>query len=601
MNIRNFCIIAHIDHGKSTLADRLLELTGTIEKRKMREQFLDKMDLERERGITIKMQPVRMNYKLKTINYQLNLIDTPGHIDFQYEVSRALMAVEGALLLVDATKGVQAQTIANLEIARKNKLTIIPVVNKIDIAGARVEESAEELMELLEVERKDIFLVSGKTGEGVPGLLEAIVDRVPPPALGDNKLKALVFDSFYSLHKGAIAHVRIFSGNINAKDSAFLFHKKIEFKPIEVGIFSPEMEKIDSLSSGEIGYIATNLKDPSLVRVGDTVGREPLPGYSEPRPVVWASILPESADEFEDLKSAFLKLQLNDASLSFEVEGSKLFGRALRAGFLGMLHLDISIERITREFGVQVIVAQPSVEYELVFIDGSREKIKNAENWDKKMEARLPSRQGGITAKAVKEILEPWFSVSILARSGDLSQVLDLIQKNKGEVLETKTVSQERLLLVSSLPLRKIVTNFFDDLKSVTQGYSSMSYEFIENRPGDIVKMDVWVAEEAVPQFARLVSRDEVDFEARRVVDKLAEILPRQLFALKIQAGVDGKILASRTLSAAGKNVTAKLYGGDRTRKMKLWKKQKEGKKRLQEHASVEIPHEVYLKMIKRD
>ena len=593
-NIRNFCIIAHIDHGKSTLADRLLELTGTVEKRKMREQFLDKMDLERERGITIKMQPVRMLWHSEGPeqgegqDYQLNLIDTPGHIDFGYEVSRALMAVEGAILLVDATKGVQAQTLANLDLARKNKLSIIPVVNKIDINGARVEESAEELMELLGVPRKDILFVSGKTGEGVPRLLEAIVEKIPSPALGGDELKALIFDSFYSLHKGAIAHVRVFSGKISAKDTAFLFHKKLEFRPIEVGIFSPEMNKINSLYSGEIGYIATNLKDPSLVRVGDTVGREALPGYSEPRPVVWAGILPESADEFEDLKSAFLKLQLNDASLSFEVEGSKLFGRALRAGFLGMLHLDISIERITREFGVRVIVAQPSVEYELVFTDGSKEKIKNAETFDQQ-------------SNKIKEILEPWFSVSILARSSDLSQVLDLIQKNKGEVLETKTVSQGRLLLISAVPLRKIVTNFFDDLKSVTQGYSSMSYEFIENRPADIVKMDVWVAEESVPQFARLVSRDEVEFEARMAVDKLAEILPRQLFALKIQAGAEGRIVASRTLSAAGKNVTAKLYGGDRTRKMKLWKKQKEGKKRLQEHASVEIPHEVYLKMIKRD
>ena len=587
MNIRNFCIIAHIDHGKSTLADRLLEITGTVEKRKMREQFLDKMDLERERGITIKMQPVRMNYKLGTINYQLNLIDTPGHIDFGYEVSRALMAVEGAVLLVDATKGVQAQTIANLELARKNKLAIIPVVNKIDITGARVEESAEELMELLGVERQDVFLVSGKTGEGVPGLLEAIIKKIPPPASSGNNLQALIFDSFYSLHKGAIAHVRVFGGSISAGDLTFLFHKKIEFKPIEVGIFSPEMLKTELLTSGEIGYIATNLKDPSLVRVGDTVGREVLPGYSEPRPVVWASILPKNADDFEDLKSAFLKLQLNDASLSFEVEGSKLFGRALRAGFLGMLHLDISIERITREFGVRVCVAQPSVEYELVFTDGSKEKIKNAESF-------------GENRGIIREILEPWFSVSILARSSDLSQVLDLVQKNKGEVLETKTVSQGRLLLISAVPLRKIVTNFFDDLKSVTQGYSSMSYEFIENRPADIVKMDVWVAEESVPQFARLVSRDEVEFEARRAVDKLAEILPRQLFVLKIQAGAEGRIVASKTLSAAGKNVTAKLYGGDRTRKMKLWKKQKEGKKRLLEHASVDIPQEVYLKMIRK-
>ncbi|MEK7560100.1 MAG: translation elongation factor 4 [Patescibacteria group bacterium] len=583
-NIRNFCIIAHIDHGKSTLADRMLELTGTVEKRKMREQFLDKMDLERERGITIKMQPVRMKYS----DYILNLIDTPGHIDFQYEVSRALLAVEGAILLVDATKGVQAQTLANLELARKHNLTVIPVVNKIDIADAKVEESAKELMELLNIEKKEILFVSGKTGEGVPQLLKTIVEKIPPPKSSGDKLQALIFDSFYSLHKGVIAHVRIFGGHISSNETTFLFHKKIEFKPLEVGIFSPEMSKTGFISSGEIGYIATNLKDPSLVRVGDTIGQESLPGYFEPQPVVWASIFPQSTDEFENLKSAFSKLRINDASLSFEVEGSKLFGRALRAGFLGMLHLDISVERIIREFGIEVIVAQPSVEYELIFTDGSTEKIKNAEMFSQ-------------SEKKVKEILEPWFSVFVLARSSDLSKVLDLIQKNKGEVLETKTISEDRLLLVSALPLRKIVTNFFDDLKSATQGYASMSYEFKENKPADIVKLNVFVAEDEIPQFAKLITKDEAEFESHRIVDRLYEILPRQLFALKIQAGLNGRILASRTLSAVGKNVTAKLYGGDRTRKMKLWKKQKEGKKRLQESAKVEIPHSVYLKIIKRD
>lgn len=592
--IRNFCIIAHVDHGKSTLADRMLELTGTVEKRKMREQFLDKMDLERERGITIKMQPVRMLWhpggfgRSEELEFILNLIDTPGHIDFQYEVSRALMAVEGVVLLVDATKGVQAQTLANLELAKKNGLIVIPVVNKIDIAGTRIEEVAEELMELLGTQRKDILFVSGKTGEGVRELLGKIVEKIPPPTdSSSDEVSALIFDSFYSAHKGAIAHVRIFGGKIGARDSVFLFHKKIEFKPIEVGVFSPEMLKTELLTAGEIGYIATNLKDPSLVRVGDTVGLQALPGYSEPKPVVWASVLPKNADDFDNLKSAFLKLQLNDASLSFEVEGSKLFGRTFRVGFLGMLHLDISIERITREFGIEVIVAQPSVEYELVFADDTREKIRNAEAF-------------GTSAKKIKEILEPWFLVSIFLRSSDLSKLLDLIQKNKGEVLETKTISNERLLIVSSLPLRKIVTNFFDDLKSVTQGYASMSYEFAQNRSADIIRLDVFIAEEIVPQFAKLITRDEVEHEARKTVDKLYEILPRQLFALKIQSGAEGKIVASRTLSAVGKNVTEKLYGGDRTRKMKLWKKQKEGKKRLQEHARVEIPHDVYLKMIKR-
>ena len=602
-NIRNFCIIAHIDHGKSTLADRMLELTGTVEKRKMREQFLDKMDLERERGITIKMQPVRMKYRYVDISksqsdseYSLNLIDTPGHIDFNYEVSRALMAVEGAILLVDATKGVQAQTLANLELARKNKLTVIPVVNKIDIVGARVEESAEDLIELLNIEKEDIFFVSGKTGEGVPQLLKAIVDKIPPPRVtsssdGVSAFRALIFDSFYSSHKGALAHVRVFDGGIRAGDTVNLFHKKIKFKPIEVGVFSPEMLKTELLTSGEIGYVATNLKDPSMVRVGDTIGENSLFGYEEPKPMVWASIFPEHSDDFPKLYDALLKLKLNDAALSFEVEGSRVFGRALRAGFLGLLHLDITIQRITREFGVNVVVASPSVEYEIVKADGVRQIIRSAEMFS----------ESGITTKAVKETQEPWFSVYILERIQDISSTLDLIQKNKGELLETKTMQAGRVMLRCVVPLRKLVSNFFDSLKSATQGYASMSYEFKENRSVDIVKLDVFVAEEEVPQFAKLISRDEIDFEARRAVDKLYEILPRQLFALKIQAGVNGKIIASRTLSAVGKNVTAKLYGGDRTRKMKLWKKQKEGKKRLQEHASVEIPHDVYLKMIKRD
>lgn len=604
-NIRNFCIIAHIDHGKSTLADRMLEITGTVEKRKMREQFLDKMDLERERGITIKMQPVRMFWhppgpeRSKGQEFILNLIDTPGHIDFNYEVSRALLAVEGVILLVDVTKGVQAQTLANLELARKQKLFIIPAINKIDIAKERISEIQEELCELLTCKKGDIFLVSGKTGEGVFELLQAVVEKIPSPAIpsfddshaasrrGLSALRALIFDSFYSPHKGALAHVRIFEGSIKAGDTVNLFHKNIKFKPVEVGIFSPDLLKTDTLTTGEIGYIATNLKDPSLVRVGDTIGNKALIGYEEPKPMVWASIFPEHSDDFPKLYDAFLKLKLNDASLSFEVEGSRIFGRALRAGFLGLLHLDITIERITREFGVNIAVASPSIEYEIIYADNTRKTIRNAEMFS-------------LNTK-IKEVWEPWFFVSILGRIEDVGAMLELVQRNRGEILETKTLSATKLMLHLLIPLRKLVANFFDDLKSATQGYASMNYEFKENRRADIVKLDIFVAEEEVPQFAKLVSRDELEFESRRAVDKLYEILPCQLFALKIQAGTEGKILSSRTISAVGKNVTSKLYGGDRTRKMKLWKKQKEGKKRLEERAQVEIPHSVYLKMIKRD
>ncbi len=595
------------------MADRFLELTKTIETRKMRSQFLDRMDLERERGITIKMQPVRMLWhpggpeliESETLRverrsegqeYILNLIDTPGHIDFTYEVSRALLAVEGAILLVDATKGVQAQTISNLELARRSNIKIIPVINKIDMPDARIPEVKQELTELLECKEEDIFLVSAKTGEGVERVLQAIIEKIPVPqsVLGKETLQALIFDSHFSPHKGVLAYVRVFEGSVKSGDKLKLFHKKAEFQPIEVGTFSPDLIKKDFLEAGEIGYIATNLKDPSLVRVGDTItgyqlsviNSKLLGGYSEPKPVVWASIFPEDADEFEKLKDAFLKLRLNDASLSFETEGSTLFGRSLRVGFLGLLHLDITIERIIREFGIEVVVASPSIEYEIVFQNGEKVILRNAELFDEQ--------------KRAKEIWEPWFIVSIVGRSKDLGAMIELLQKNEGELKETKSLSGERILTESLVPLRKLVSDFFDDLKSATQGYGSMSYEFFEKRKVDLVKLSILIAEKEVPQFAKLVTRGEVESEARGAIDKLYHLLPKQLFVLKIQAVSDGRILASRTMSAAGKNVTAKLYGGDRTRKMKLWKKQKKGKKRLQAHADIDIPHEVYLKMIKR-
>jgi len=624
-HIRNFCIIAHIDHGKSTLADRMLELTGTIEARKMRSQFLDQMELERERGITIKMQPVRMNYQLQTINYQLNLIDTPGHIDFNYEVSRALLAVEGVILLVDATQGAQAQTITNLELAQKHNLAIIPVINKIDLPDARIEETKMELVELLGCNSGDILLVSAKTGDGVEHILDAIIERIPCPGktrgktsdvrsqkisdveervfpregkmsdvsdldvgrLSQNSFQALIFDSQYSPHKGVIAHVRVFSGSfLSGKNNKLhLFHKKLDFEPIEAGIFTPALHRADLICAGEIGYIATNIKDPELVRVGDTIGHAPIAGYKEPKPVVWASFFPADSDEFDKLKQAVLKLKLNDPALSFDVESAAIFGRALRIGFLGLLHLEITAERLRREFDIEIVVAQPTVEYEIIKHGGSRSLI------------REPAQLGN--KNEIFEVREQWFSVSIVSRMKDLGSTMEFLKTKEGEILDTKTIAGSRIMITALVPLRKVVSRFFDDLKSVTEGYGSMSYEFAEMRHADIEVIRVLIAEEEVLQFARLVTRVEAEYEARKVVEKLYDLLPKQVFALKIQAMIGSRIVASRTLSALAKNVTSKLYGGDRTRKMKLWKKQKEGKRRLQKRGKIDIPQNVFLEMIK--
>lgn len=623
--IRNFCIIAHIDHGKSTLADRLLEFTDTVPARKMRSQFLDQMDLERERGITIKMQPVRMVYHpdgtvkgqlSSNAKYILNLIDTPGHIDFTYEVSRALLAVEGAVLLVDATQGVQAQTITNLELAKRFHLTIIPVINKIDLPDAMIEATKSELIELLACEADNILLVSAKTGEGVKRVLEAIVERIPAPRQilqlqdfslkggeiinhlpsllrrglggGSDSFSALIFDSQYSPHKGVLAYVRVFSGSFFPGRGAtlHLVNKNIDIEPIEVGVFLPNLSTTDELCAGEIGYIATNAKNPEAVRVGDTIGSVSIGTYQEPKPMVWASVFPAVSDEFEKLKDALVKLKLNDPALSYEIEGAVLLGRSLRVGFLGMLHCEITIERLQREFGVSVVVAHPTVEYEVVDTAGVLYAIRDPVSFER--------------LRNIQEVRESWFLVSIVSRASDRGAVIELSKQREGEVREIKMLTGERVLLLVCMPLRKLIAHFFDDLKSVTQGYGSLSYEFSETRPVDIVVLQVWIGEKAVSQFARLLPRVELEREARATVERLYEILPRQLFALKIQAGLAGRILASRTLSALAKHVTAKLYGGDRSRKMKLWKKQKKGKKRLQAHADIDIPQEVYLKMIQR-
>lgn len=597
-NIRNFAIISHVDHGKSTLADRMLEITKTVEARKMREQFLDMHPLERERGITIKMTPVTMNYK----NYALNLIDTPGHIDFSYEVSRALAAVEGAVLLVDATQGVEAQTLSNAELAKALNLKIIPVINKIDLRQARIAETKEEIKNLLGEAAGEILRVSAKTGEGVENLLEEIVRRIPPPNLDVGRLsrrptsfdetQALVFDFEYSLHKGIIAHVRVFGGEIRRGNKLKLFHSNIEFTVSEVGVFRPELAPRESLAAGEIGYIVTGLKEAKAVRVGDTIGAPPLPGYREPRPVVFSSIYPDNQDRFEDLKKALERLKLVDSALFFEEESSGVLGRGFRCGFLGMLHLEIVVERIARDFGVKTIAASPTVKYKVKTRHGELEIY--APSRFPEAHARLPDGQ------EILEISEPWLKIEILTPPELLTNVLKLLEAHEAEIGETRKFSESRIKLDAEMPLRELMRDFFGELKSVSAGYASVNYEFVDMRPADLVRLDVLIAEEVQPAFSKIVPRRRAEQEARDAVEKLRKILPRAVFALKIQARAGGRILASRSLPALSKNVTGHLYGGDRSRKMKLWNKQKEGKKRLKERADYQIPADVYLKAIKR-
>ncbi|KKT57652.1 MAG: Elongation factor 4 [Candidatus Giovannonibacteria bacterium GW2011_GWC2_44_9] len=595
-NIRNFCIIAHIDHGKSTLADRMLEITNTIEKRKMREQFLDMHPLERERGITIKMQPVRMNYK----NYILNLIDTPGHIDFNYEVSRALAAVEGAILLVDATQGVEAQTLSNVELAKSLNLKIIPVINKIDLPQARIAETKEEIKNLFGEVAENILLVSAKTGEGVENLLEEIVKKIPSPDLdvgrpsgrptSFNEPRALIFDFEYSAHRGVIAHARIFDGEIKKGLKLKLAEAKEIFTVGEVGIFKPELEAKNALAAGEIGYIVTGIKEAKVVRVGDTILRESsdlpaLAGYKEIMPVVFSSIYPEDQDRFGDLRRALERLKLVDSAIFFEEESSGVLGRGFRCGFLGALHLEIVVERLTRDFGVKVIAAMPTVKY----------KIKT-----KKGEFEIYSPHKFPDEHEILEVLEPYITIEILAPPEKLSGILKLLGEHEAKISSTTKFSESRIKIDGEMPLRELMRDFFDALKSVSQGYASLGYEFLDSRPADLVKLDVWVAEEIVPAFSRIVSHARLEYEAEAAVEKLYNILPRALFSLKIQAKAQGRILASRSLKAMSKDVTGYLYGGDRSRKMKLWKKQKEGKKRLGARADYNIPPEVYLKMIRK-
>ena len=574
----------------------MLEITKTVEARKMREQFLDMHPLERERGITIKMQPVRMSYTLNAVSYTLNLIDTPGHIDFNYEVSRALAAVEGAILLVDATQGVEAQTISNVEIAKSLDLRIIPVINKIDLPHARIKETKEEILNLLGCGEEEILEVSARTGHGVEKLLEEVIKKIPEPKKGEAEPRALIFDFEYSTHRGVIAHVRIFDGEIKNGMKLKLAKAGEVFTVPEVGVFRPELEAKDTLVAGEIGYIVTGIKEAKIVRVGDTILKElsrlpAFPGYKEIKPVVFSSLYPEDQDRFEDLRRALERLKLVDSALFFEEEsggralGESALGRGFRCGFLGMLHLEIVVERLMRDFGVKVIAATPTVKYKV--------KTKHGE-----LEIYSPHKFPD--EHEVLEVTEHYIKIEILSPPEKLSPILKLLGEHEAKVSATTKFSESRIKIDGEMPLRELVRDFFDALKSVSQGYASLGYEFLELRSADLIRLDVLVAEEVVPAFSRIVSQARLGREAEAVVEKLYNILPRALFSLKIQARAKGRILASRSLKAMSKDVTGHLYGGDRSRKMKLWKKQKEGKKKLRSRAEYNIPAEAYLKMLKK-
>ncbi|MFA6158927.1 MAG: translation elongation factor 4 [Candidatus Paceibacterota bacterium] len=592
--IRNFSIIAHIDHGKSTLADRLLEITGTIEKRKMQEQVLDSMELERERGITIKMQPVRMRHTVDGVEYVMNLIDTPGHIDFSYEVSRALKAVEGSILLVDATQGVQAQTLTTLNMARETGLVIIPVVSKIDSPLARVDDVKMEIAQLLDVSLDTILCVSGKTGEGVAELLRELVLRVPAPKteLIDKDFRSLIFDFQYSNHRGVTVYTRVMDGKVKKGDTLTFRVAGESFIANEVGIFAPAETPKDELSAGEIGYIVTGVKEPGVASVGDTItplrsALGILPGYMKPSPVVWASIYPESQDDLMLLRQALSRLSLSDSAFTYEEESSGTLGRGFRCGFLGMLHLEIITERLRREFDLELVVTTPSITYEVTLNNGKKTIVYSPPLFPDESEISM--------------IEEPWVKVKIISPMEYVGPLTQISFEHEGVTDHMESFGEGRMAIVIDMPLRELMRNFFDEVKSVSSGYASISYTPTVIKVADVVRLDILIGEEVVPAFTRVVARAKAYDEAEAAVEKLERILPKQMFVTKIQGKAQGRILASRTLAALKKTVTQYLSGGDISRKKKLWNIQKEGKKRMLERGqgSINIPQEVFVKMMR--
>lgn len=591
--IRNFCIIAHIDHGKSTLADRFLELTGTIDKRDMKHgQVLDTMDLEQERGITIKLQPVRMEWSFRGKDYVLNLIDTPGHVDFSYEVSRSLAACEGAILVVDASQGIEAQTLANCHLAMEHDLKIIPVLNKIDLESADVEKRAKELVDTLGVSRDEIIAVSAKEGTNVEKVLEAIVEKLPPPksAADSDELKALIFDSVYDSYKGVVAYVRLRSGSIKRGDTVYFLNTKKKIEVLEVGYFKLKYEPADALHAGEAGYIVTGLKNVREARVGDTIcnvlNAKPLPGYNVVKPFVFAGIFCTDNDEFPLLRDALEKLQMNDSSLSFEPEQSGALGHGFRCGFLGLLHMEIVQERLEREYNLDLIVTAPSVSYIVVLRNGGEYTISSP--------ADLPDMA------TVGSLKEPWVKVELLTPKEYVGAIMTLCSDKRGISKDMQYLDENRVLMSFEIPLSSIVVDFYDRLKSVSSGYASMNYEYLDYREGNLVKLDILVADERIDALALIVHKSEAFYIGRDMTKKLKKLIPRANFVVPIQAAIGGKIVARETISAFRKDVTEKLYGGDVTRKNKLLKKQKAGKKRMKMMGKVQIPQEAFLAVLKR-
>jgi len=592
-NIRNFCIVAHIDHGKSTLADRMLQITGTISDRDMTEQVLDAMDLEREKGVTIKASAVRMNYMAHDgQTYELNLIDTPGHVDFGYEVSRALEACEGALLVVDASQGIEAQTLANLYLALEADLEIIPVVNKIDLPAARPDEVSQELSNLLGVPEHQILRISAKGGLNVETVLEAVVERVPPPAANPTEpLRALIFDSHYDPYKGVVAYVRLVDGQINPDDTLRLMSNNVVVKPVEIGIFTPQMRSAPRLIAGEVGYVATGLKTVRECRVGDTLtnadqpAAAALPGYRKVKPMVFAGIYPVEGEDYSDLKDALEKLQLNDASLVYEPETSEALNFGFRCGFLGMFHMEIFQERLEREYDLDIIITAPSVEYEVVLRDGEVIRIDSP--------AELPEED------EIAEIREPWMKIEIFTPTDYYGQVMELATSRRGFFLDQDYPTPNRVQLNFEIPLAEMIVDFFDQLKSRTRGYASLDYQFAGYRPDDLVKLEILVNGEPVDALATIVHRNDAYHRGQAIISKLKDLIPRQLFVVPIQAYAAGRVISRANVKALRKDVLAKCYGGDVSRKRKLLERQKRGKKRMKMVGNVEIPQEAFLAVLK--
>lgn len=590
-HIRNFCIIAHIDHGKSTLADRFLEITGTISKREMKHaQMLDTMDLEQERGITIKLQPVRMHWK----GYQLNLIDTPGHVDFQYEVSRSLAACEGAILIVDATQGIEAQTLSNTYLALGHNLTIIPIINKIDLPAADVPKVKKEMKDILGIDEADIICISAKEGTNVETILDRIIEKIPVPTVHPvGETKALIFDSVYDNYKGVMAYVKVVQGSIKKGDMVYLLHTKQKVDVLEVGFFSPKYKACDILSAGEIGYVVTGLKTVRDAKVGDTIyggkdikSTQPLPGYKKITPFVFASIFPVEGDDYHNVRDALEKLSLNDSSLSFEPDNSPALGHGFRCGFLGLLHMEIVQERLEREYDLNLIVTAPSVSYKIILSTGEEKEISNP--------SELPD------PSYYEKVLEPYTKIEILTPPKYIGGIMELAKEKRGIYQSTSYLEEDRVMLIYDIPLAEVIIDFFDSLKNISSGYASMSYDILDYRADDLVKLDILVAGDIVEALSSIVHKGKAVQRGIELTKKLKELIPKAQFAIAIQAAIGSRIIARETIPALRKDVTAKLYGGDITRKMKLLKKQKEGKKRMKQIGKVNISQEAFLAVLKR-